>query len=87
LLPTSPKPGGWGGAPPTTYENVPLFDNTSKLFQTRQTLSPGEPKHTRPNADLLCLPEQMDWDSFQVHKNEWLRVMENDDFLRFLHRE
>jgi hypothetical protein len=28
-------------------QNVPLFDNTSKLFQTRQTLSPGEPKqHT-----------------------------------------
>lgn len=42
---------------------------------------------TRPNTDILCLPEQMDWDSFQVHKNEWLRVMENDDFPRFLHRE
>jgi len=42
---------------------------------------------TRPNTDLLCLPKQMDWDSFQVHKNEWLRVMEIDDFLKFLHRE
>jgi len=42
---------------------------------------------TRPNTDLIRLPDQLDWNSFQLSKNQWLRVMENDDFLRFLHRD
>lgn len=41
----------------------------------------------RPNTDPIGLPAQIEWESFQQHRVEWLRVMECGNFIDFLNRD
>jgi len=50
---------GARGAAPDYLRKRPTFENTSKLFQTRQTLSPGEPKHDEVTRIWIWLSDNI----------------------------
>lgn len=41
----------------------------------------------RPNTDQITLPSNLDWESFQKNKQQWLRIMDADTFQTFLQGE
>jgi hypothetical protein len=59
LMAKCSKSWGVGGWLTITREKVPLFDNISKRFQPRQTLSPGKPGQDRVTIDAIAGPCQL----------------------------